>query len=97
MVPQSADRLQSANLVNEQLVVSYLKDARSDVRIFGLDGKLVRTVELPGIGTAGGFGGQRRDTETFYAFTGFIAPTSVYRYDLRTGASSLFRQPKAPG
>jgi prolyl oligopeptidase len=94
VVPQSDDRLQSANVVNGQLIISYLKDARSDVRIFGLDGKPVRHVALPGIGTAGGFGGKRGDTETFYAFTGFIAPTIIYRYDLRTGTSSLFRQPK---
>jgi len=94
VVPQSADRLESVSLVNNQFIVSYLKDARSDVKVFGLDGKLVRTVELPGIGTAGGFGGKRDDTETFYSFTGFTMPTTIYRYDLRDGKSSVFRQPK---
>jgi len=62
--------------------------------VFGLDGKLVRTVELPGIGTAGGFGGKRNDSETFYSFTGFTTPTTIYRYDLRDGKSTVFRQPK---
>jgi len=64
------------------------------VAIHDLAGKLVRRVELPGIGTAGGFGGKREEAETFYAFTGFTTPTTVYRYDLKTGTSELFRQPK---
>ena len=93
VVPQSNDRLQSASMVNNQLVCNYLKDARSDIRIFATDGALVRNVQLPGIGSAGGFGGKREDTETFYAFTGFTAPTTIYRYDLRTGTSSIFRAP----
>ncbi len=94
VVPESKDRLQGVNLVNNQLICNYLKDARTDVVIHDLTGKLVRRVELPGIGTAGGFGGKREETETFYAFTGFTTPTTVYRYDLKTGASELFRQPK---
>ena len=59
-----------------------------------MNGKLVREVELPGIGTASGFGGKRKDKETFYAFTGFTAPTTIYRYDLATGKSAIFRAPK---
>ena len=94
IVPQSPDRLEGASLLNNQLVVRYLKDAHADVRMFDLDGKVVRTVALPGLGTAGGFGGKREDAETFYAFTGYTAPTTIYRYDLRTGTSAVFRQPK---
>ena len=60
--------------------------------MFELDGKFVREVELPGIGTAGGFGGKRTDTETFYTFTSFATPPSIYRYDLITGKSKLLRQ-----
>ena len=52
-----------------------------------LKGKLIREIELPGIGTASGFGGKRKDTETFYAFTSFTTPTTIYRYDLTTGKS----------
>ena len=47
---------------------------------------------LPGLGTAGGFGGKRKDTETFYAFTSFTTPTTIYRYDLKTGQSQVFRR-----
>jgi prolyl oligopeptidase len=54
----------------------------------------VRDVELPGIGSAGGFDGKRKDTETFYSFGGFTTPTTVYRHDMVTGKSTVFRQPK---
>jgi prolyl oligopeptidase len=94
VLPQTSDRLQGASLVHNQLVALYLKDAHTDVRIYDLDGKPVRRVELPGIGTAGGFAGKRGDAETFYAFTGFTTPTTIYRYDLATGLSTVFRQPK---
>jgi prolyl oligopeptidase len=94
VVPQTAERLQSVSLVNNQLIASYLKDAHSDVKIYDLQGKMVHSVELPGIGTAEGFDGKRNERETFYAFTSFTTPTTIYRYDLRTGRSTLFRQPK---
>jgi prolyl oligopeptidase len=94
IIPQTADRLQGVTLVNDQLVLDYLKDARSEVKIFGRDGSFVRRVELPGLGSAGGFGGKRRYTETFYSFTSFTTPTTIYRYDLTTGTSTVFRQPK---
>jgi prolyl oligopeptidase len=94
VIPQSAEKLNSVNILNHQLVGEYLKDARSQVKIFNLDGKFVREVDLPGIGTAGGFGGKATDTETFYSFSGFTAPGVIYRYDMKTGKSTLFRQPK---
>ncbi|HZX27792.1 MAG TPA: prolyl oligopeptidase family serine peptidase [Telluria sp.] len=94
IVPESEHALGGASLVNNQLVASYLADAKSLVRVFDLHGKAVRDIALPGIGSAGGFGGKRRDTETFYSFTSFTTPTTIYRYDLRTGKSSVFRQPK---
>jgi prolyl oligopeptidase len=94
IIPQSADRLQGVTLVNDQLIADYLKDAHSEVKVFGRGGVLVREVDLPGLGTASGFGGKRKDTETFYGFTGFTAPGAIYRYDLRTGTSTVFRKPK---
>ena len=51
-------------------------------------------VSLPGIGSAGGFGGKAKDKETFYYFTGFTTPTTIYRYDMTTGKSTIFREPK---
>ncbi|WP_317202715.1 prolyl oligopeptidase family serine peptidase [Janthinobacterium sp.] len=94
IVAESAQTLVSANIVNRQLVLDYLSDARSQVKVFDLHGKLVREVALPGIGSAGGFGGKRGDTETFYSYTSFTTPATVYRYDMKTGKSSIYRQPK---
>src|SRR5579872_3055436 len=96
VIPQTGDRLQAVTLVNDQLIADYLKDARSEVRIFGRDGTFARRVELPGLGSAGGFGGKRTDRETFYSFTSYTTPGVIYRYDLATGASAVFRQPKVP-
>jgi prolyl oligopeptidase len=92
IIPQAPETLQGVGVLNQQLVASYLKDARSQVNIFTLDGASVRTVELPGIGSVGGFYGKRQDTETFYSFTSFTTPSAINRYDLQTGRSSLFRQ-----
>ena len=94
VVPQGADKLESSSVVDDLFLLSYLKDARTEVRVYDLKGKFVRNVDLPGIGTASGFGGKRKDKETFYAFTSFISPTAVYRYDPQAGKSSVFRQPK---
>ncbi|MEY2411233.1 MAG: prolyl oligopeptidase [Verrucomicrobiota bacterium] len=94
VVAETADRLVSVNLVNNQFICTYLKDAHTAVAVRDLSGALVRSVELPGVGTAGGFGGKREETSTFYAFTGFTTPTIIYRYDLITGTSTVFRQPR---
>ncbi len=94
VIPQAAETVEGVSYINDVLVVSYLKDARSLVKIYGTDGKFVRDVDLPGIGSVAGFAGKRSDKETFYSFTGFTTPKTIYRYDLVTGKSVLFRQPK---
>ena len=94
LVPQAPETLEGVSLVGDQFIASYLKDARAQIKLFDLNGKFVREVELPGIGTGVGFGGKRKDTETFYAFTSFTSPTTIYRYDVTTGKSKVFRQPK---
>ncbi len=94
VIPESEETLQGVQVLNHQFVAVYLKDAYSSVKIFTLDGSPVRSVELPGIGSVGGFGGRRKDTETFYSFTGFTTPPTIYRYNLTTGESTLFRQPQ---
>ncbi len=94
LVPQSADNLQFATVVNNSFLLGYLKDARTVVRVHDLSGTFLRDVDLPGIGTAVGFIGKRKDKETFYAFTSFISPTTIYRYDPIAGKSSVFRRPK---
>ncbi|OYD90784.1 S9 family peptidase [Nostoc sp. 'Peltigera membranacea cyanobiont' 210A] len=94
IIPQSAETLESVGILNNQFVADYLKDAHSQIKIFDLKGAFIREVELPGLGSAGGFGGKRYDTETFYSFTSFTIPGTIYRYDIVTGKSELFRQPQ---
>ncbi|MBX7208494.1 MAG: prolyl oligopeptidase family serine peptidase [Verrucomicrobiaceae bacterium] len=94
IVPQSKDILDEVSTVGGQMFCEYLKDAKSAVRCFDLKGKLIRDLELPGIGTAGGFGGEREDKETFYSFTSFTEPGAIYRLDLASGKSSVWRKPK---
>jgi prolyl oligopeptidase len=94
IVPEVKETLQAVTLVNHKLILNYLKDAYTQVKIYTTSGESIREVEFPGIGSADGFGGKAKDKETFYSFTGFTAPTTIYRYDLETGKSTIFRQPK---
>jgi prolyl oligopeptidase len=94
LVAQGPDKLEFSNVVNNSFLLAYLKDARTEVRVHDLNGAFLRNVDLPGIGTASGFGGKRSDKETFYAFTSFISPTTIYRYDPQAATSAVFKQPK---
>ncbi len=94
IIPQTQETLESVGTLNNQFVAEYLKDARSQIKIFEINGNFVREVELPGIGSVGGFDGKREDTETFYIFTSFTTPGTIYRYDMVTGKSTVFRQPE---
>ena len=86
------ETLREAGITGNMLVFQYLKDAKSQVKLFDLRGKLVREVTFPGIGSAAGFAGDRGDTETFYSYSGYALPPSIYRYNLLTGESTLLRQ-----
>jgi len=92
IVPEAHDNLSGVGLVGNLFVAHYLKDARTQIKLFGMDGAFVREVELPGLGSAGGFGGKRSDTETFYVFSSFATPPTIYRYDLVSGQSKLIRR-----
>jgi prolyl oligopeptidase len=93
LIAETKNTLESAEVVGERFILRYLQDAHTLVRIHSLDGQHQRDVELPGIGSAGGFGGKRKDTETFYSYTSFTTPGTIYRYDVATGRSSVFRRP----
>ncbi len=93
LIPQTKDTLQGINVLNDMFVCNYLKDAYTQVKIHDLTGKFVRDVELPGIGSAYGFGGKRTDTDTFYSYTSFNMPPTIFRYDMVTGQSSIYKQP----
>ncbi|NEO49858.1 MAG: S9 family peptidase [Moorea sp. SIO4A3] len=92
VISQADETLEGVGLLNNQFVADYLKDAHASIKIFDLDGYFVREVELPGIGSVGGFNGLRYDTETFYSYTSFTTPATIYRYDMVSGESTIFRQ-----
>ncbi|MGD9688289.1 MAG: prolyl oligopeptidase family protein [Phycisphaerales bacterium] len=92
IVPQGESTLVSASLVGGRLICQYLKDAASLVKVFETDGTFVRNVDLPGLGTASGFSGKQGDTETFYAFLSYTVAPTIYRYDVRSGVSTVFKQ-----
>ncbi len=97
VVPQGAETLEGASLVGGQLIGQYLKDAHSAVRRYSTHGKLLGEVDLQGMGTASGFQGHIEDSVTYYDYSSFTTPPSVYRLNLATGTSTLWRQPFVGG
>ncbi len=94
IIPQAEATLQGVSWIGNKLVADYLEDAKSKIVVFSTKGKKLRDVALPGIGSAGGFNGKQNARETFYAFSSFIVPPTIYRYDMNTGKSEVLRQPK---
>jgi prolyl oligopeptidase len=94
LIPQAEETLEGVGVLNNQFLAFYLKDAHTQVKVFNLDGSFARDITLPGLGSAGGFSGKRHDHETFYSFTGYTTPTTIYRYDMVTDESQVYRQPQ---
>ncbi len=90
VIPEREHLLQGVSTVGGGLTATYLERAANKVYRFDYDGTREREIELPGIGSVGGFGGRREDTETFYTFTSFVYPPTIFRYDLGSGESTLF-------
>ena len=93
LIPESEQTLSGASTAGGYLFLNYLKDAKSSIRQMTLQGDSVRTVALPAIGSVGGFGGETDDKELFYTFTSFTYPSTVFRYDIESGESTLYEQP----
>ena len=94
IIPETKNSLEGVSLVHDTLIANYLADAQSLIHLHTRDGKLIQKLTLPAIGTAGGFGGRTEDTETFFQFSNFTTPGTIYRLDLKTLKSTLYRQPK---
>lgn len=92
VIPEKKEVLQSVSTGGGYLFASYLKDASTRVYQYSYDGNLVREIQLPGIGTAGGFGGKKEDKDFFYVFTSFNYPPTIFHYDIGSGKSELFRK-----
>jgi prolyl oligopeptidase len=97
VLAESTDTLDGATLVGHQIVALYLHDAHSVARRFSPMGKLLGDVALPGFGTAGGFAGRIDDAVTYYSYMDYTTPASVYRLDLKTGRTALWRAPVLSG
>ncbi len=94
LVAQTRDTLQSISLLRNRFIARYLRDAHSVVSSYDLKGHKLGDVGLPGIGSAAGFGGFRHDKTTFYTFTGYTMPGTIYQYDVVSGKSTLLRKPR---
>ncbi|HSA94509.1 MAG TPA: prolyl oligopeptidase family serine peptidase [Acidobacteriota bacterium] len=94
VVPEKPEVLSGAGTAGGFLFANYLKDANTKIFQHKLDGTLVREIELPALGTAGGFGGKRDEKIMFYTFTSFTYPSTIYKYDPATGGSDVFRKPE---
>jgi prolyl oligopeptidase len=94
IVPEQEATLDGASIVGGKLVTSYLADAKAEVSVHSLQGNKLSTIDLPGIGSVSGFSGKLGDPEAFFAFTSFNQPTSIYRYDAKTGKTSVWEAPK---
>lgn len=86
--------LSNAWLVGGRLMATYFVDVRSEVRRYTVDGAPDGTIQLPGIGSAGGFQGHRDDNEAFFIFTSFNAPTTIYRYDVAANSQVVWAASK---
>jgi prolyl oligopeptidase len=93
VVPEAKQTLYQASLAGGQVIASYLEDARTQVSIYGKDGKRLRDLRLPGLGTAIGFPDAPKENETFFAYTDYLTPLALYRYDIAKDEVSLFRKP----
>ncbi|UOG75340.1 prolyl oligopeptidase family serine peptidase [Hymenobacter tibetensis] len=94
VLPQTEQKLEGVDQVGGYLVASYLKDASSNIKVYTEKGEFKHDVALPAIGTAAGFGGKRDAKTVYYAFTSFTYPTTIYKYDLASNTSTVFRAPK---
>jgi prolyl oligopeptidase len=97
VLPERPEPLQSVSTAGGKIFATYLKDVTTRAYVYSLDGTLENEIELPGLGTANGFGGNRDDTFVFYTFNSLSVPPTIYRYDIATKKSTIFRQPQIPG
>ncbi|PYS91648.1 MAG: S9 family peptidase [Acidobacteria bacterium] len=97
VIPEKPEPLESSGTAGGKLFVTYLKDVTTRAYVYSLDGKLENEVPMPGLGSAGGFGGRNDDKFVFYSYTSFNSPPTIYKYDIASRKSSVFRTVEIPG
>src|SRR6266699_3067606 len=93
LIPQGDDVIESVQIIHDTFVANYLHDAHSRLRLFALDGRFLEDLTLPTLGSVGTVSGERKDDAMFYAFTSFLYPTTIFRYDFKTRQTSVFKAP----
>jgi prolyl oligopeptidase len=94
VVPGTRNVIENSLLAGGDVAVQYLVDAKSEVKLFGTDGRPKATLALPGIGSVVGLSGRNDSKQLFYGFTSYLYPTTVYRYDIASGKTNTFAKPK---
>lgn len=94
IIPEKPDPLKNVNLAGGQLFAQYLKDVASQVMVYTPEGKFVRQIELPGFGNTDGFKGLHDDTLVFYSYNSLNYPTYIYKYEIKSGISTVYRKPE---
>ena len=94
VIPEKDFLLEGVGSAGGVLTAIYLQDAQNKVYQFGMDGTPIREVELPGIGTVSGFGGEKEETELYYSITSFTSPSTIYKFDVKSGESTLYLKPE---
>jgi prolyl oligopeptidase len=96
VLPERSEPLQSVGTAGGKLFASWRKDVATRAYVFSLAGKLENEITLPGLGTAGGFGGLNDDKYVFYSFTSFNVPPTIYKYEIATKKSTVFNKVNIP-
>ncbi len=94
IIPEQNDVLSGASIVGERIIAQYLKDAHNIVKVYDLAGEYMHDVELPTIGSVGGFSGKKEDNETFFSFNSFVYPSAIYKYNIAENKSELYWKPQ---
>jgi prolyl oligopeptidase len=97
VVAETGETMSSVSTQGGKLFITYARDVTSHPYVYSLDGRLENPVTLPGPGTSSGFGGKRQDTESFYAYSSFNYPSTIFRYDISAQRSTIFRESAIKG
>jgi len=92
IIPESENVLESASIIGGKIIAEYMKDATNHAYGFDLTGKKLYEVKMPTLGSLSGFSGEKDDNETFYVFTSYTFPPTIYRFDADKNISEIFRK-----
>ncbi|MCW3786547.1 prolyl oligopeptidase family serine peptidase [Plebeiibacterium sediminum] len=94
LIRESSDVLVDVSLLGGRIIAQYMQDAHDVVKVYDREGKYLNEVDLPTIGSVGGFGGEKDDVVTYYSFNSFVSPSTVYKYNILENKAELFWKPE---